>query len=60
MSTRPVGKTQCHYCTDAGTRCTAETLDPVAEVKLCARHTALVLEYAIRVKARIIQKETQS
>lgn len=50
---RLAAKNQCHYCNDQSDRCTAEILDPLAEVKLCAKHTADVLEYAIRIQQRI-------
>lgn len=58
MSARPAGRDQCHMCSDTGERCTAEVLDPIGEVKLCAKHTARVLEYAVWVKTRIARKET--
>lgn len=58
MSTRIEGKRQCHMCNDQGERCTAEVLDPLAEVLLCAKHTARVLEYAVWVKTRITERGT--
>jgi hypothetical protein len=56
MSTRIEGKRQCHYCDDLGRQCTGETLDPDAEVLLCAKHTARLLEYAVWVQAKIASK----
>lgn len=53
---RLAAKNQCHYCNDQSTRCTAEIIDPLAEVKLCAKHTADVLEYALRIQARITER----
>lgn len=60
MNTRPAGSRQCHITSDKGVRCTGEVMDPMAELGLCTRHTAVLLEYAVRITARIISKENAS
>lgn len=57
VSTRPAGKTQCHITNNQGIRCTGEVMDPMAEIGMCTRHTAALLEYAVRIKARIISSK---
>lgn len=38
--------TRCRYLRRNGDQCTGEALDPTAEVLLCIKHTARVVEHA--------------
>lgn len=58
QAARIIGKNQCHYCNDQGNRCSAEVADPLAEVALCTKHLARVVEYVHHIQARIISRET--
>ena len=37
-------KTRCRYLKRDGNQCTAEAVDDTADVLLCAKHVALVME----------------
>lgn len=58
QAARIIGKNQCHYCNDQGNRCSAEVADPLAQVALCTKHLARVVEYVHHIQARINSKET--
>lgn len=60
MSTRPVGKSQCHICDDLGVRCTAEVADPLQHRGMCSKHLAEAMQYVIQLQARIAQRENAS
>lgn len=38
--------TQCRYLRRSGDQCTAEAVDPTADVLLCIKHMARVVEHA--------------
>jgi len=56
QATRVAGRNQCHYCNDKGDRCTAEVADPLAEVALCTKHLARVVEYVVHLQARLTNR----
>lgn len=60
QATRVAGANQCHYCNHAGNRCTAEVADPLAEVALCVKHLARVVEYVYHLQARLARQENAS
>jgi hypothetical protein len=56
QQTRIAGRNQCHYCSHSGDRCTAEVADPLAEVALCTKHLARVVEYVTHLQARLANR----
>ena len=50
---------QCRYLRRNGEQCTAEAVDPAADVLLCIKHMARVVEHARATYERFKQEATR-
>lgn len=50
---------RCRYLRQSGEQCTGEALDPTADVLLCTKHTARVVEHARATYSRYRKEATR-